>query len=301
MDHDMDEGSGSESDAFAPMPLTRNLQPRQKPPHELGPKISRARPPTHADMQAIHESIIDFFISHAKELDDELRNREGIKHAIFSEREYREMATSWTTSISKMFKIRGIDKTKVEKYGVKFAALVERYHAQFQNTVKANQGGDIADYDMEDLATSDNDDLDYLGSQSENDEDLDENVETSHYFQSPPPNDPESEYFHPPGDPTLVPDAWLAEWNRLAEASKQNEPEINDRRYEQSKRKSEISKNSWKKKQNRRSTSAGPSGSSARVSKWKSQGQKQKGTSAPARGRSAKNAGASSGIATMPH
>jgi bloom syndrome protein len=299
-----------DEDVFEPIPAARNKQHNQHARRELGAAISRDVRYDNTSLSELHESLIEGFMQQAKVLDSELRNRGGIKRAIFSETEYREMAIRWTTSVVRIGNIPGIDQSKVEKYGVKFAALVEHFQGQYQEVMAALGGPVVPDHDMEDSNTVENneagedDKVVVFDIEKMDFSDLD--LETSPHFDPPVIVEPTSEYYHPPNDPTLDPKAWREEYNRLKEESRQAAPERAEEGYERSKRKSEASRSAWRKKQGgggygRRSASAGGSRSaSAGVTKRRSQG--SRGGRAPARGRgAARNSNASNGIATMPH
>ena len=183
-----------EEEAFEPVPPHRRAANwRQQTLGELGPPISRDTRLENADIDEIHRDIMHAFIEQAKELDSELRIKEGIRRAIFNEQEYREMVINWTTSVSKIHKIRGIDSGKVEKYGVRFASLVRHYHAQYQEMMDATMHAprDARSRDVVDLISSDaemesagaaRDNYDYNdGDENESDEVL----ERSRFFGGP--------------------------------------------------------------------------------------------------------------------
>ncbi|KAK0632374.1 hypothetical protein B0T14DRAFT_597860 [Immersiella caudata] len=285
-DFDEDEGQ-----AFESITPTLHKSQTRRSQGALGRPISRDDHFAGASGNELHESLIEAFLLEAKKLDSELRNRDGIRRAIFSDYEYREMARNFTTTVVGIMNIPGIDQAKVDKYGVKFAALVENYEAQYLERVQddglaGSEGDDGGDEDI-----------------SDTDVDLDE-----------PPNfspveiDPTSPFFHPPNDASLVPAEWIKKWDYLREQDKIAQAAKAEESLERSKRKSEASRAAYHKKKRtstRRSTSAGASVSSRRsasagVSKRQPRG--QRGGRAPARGRGAPSASnVANGIATMPH
>jgi bloom syndrome protein len=295
-----------EDEAFEPILPAHNNQ------GSLGAPISRDGRFSGTGVNKRHESLIEAFLLQAKKLDSELRNRDGLRRAIFSDHEYRQMALHFTTTVVKIMNIPGIDQPKVEKYGVKFAALVESYAMQFKD------GHEVLDPDhlMENVAGLEGND----GGDSDEEPDYDEDPD---YDEGPdfdealedPPNfvpveiDPGSRYYHPPNDPTLEPEAWAAEYERLREIDRQIQEQRAKDATTRSKRKSDVSRAVYHKKSRfgneRRSASAGASGGSRRsasagVSKRRSRG--QRGGRAPARGRGATTASdTANGIATMPH
>ncbi|KAK4447666.1 putative helicase [Podospora aff. communis PSN243] len=297
-----DEDEDEDDDAFEPVLPARN----NKAP--LGAPISRNGRFPGTGVNNRHESLIEAFLIQAKKLDSELRNRDDLRRAIFSDHEYRQMALHFTTTVVKIMNIPGIDQAKVEKYGVKFAALVESYAMQFKD------GHEVIDLDspMDDVADLEDNDGGDFDEEPDSDEepdyeeepDFDEALEDLPSFV-PVEIDTHSRYYHPPNDPTLEPEAWLAKYELLREDDRKKEEDAPSR----SKRKSDASRAVYQKKSGfgnkRRSASAGTTGSSRRsasagVSKRRSRG--PSGGRAPARRRGATNtSGATNGIATMPH
>ncbi|KAK3337102.1 hypothetical protein B0T19DRAFT_60578 [Cercophora scortea] len=199
--------SDVEDDAFDPVPFHRRRTPaqRQQTLHELGPRISRDNRLEEAGLNEIHQDIIVAFVEQAKELEEQLRNKNNIRRALFSEQDYREMAIHWTTTVAKMYTIHGIDKEKVDKYGAKFAPLVQHYYSQYREMMDEtastphastayNTGRTVSgNHDIVDLISSDdeieNDPAldDYSEGDFDDDleEDDDEVLESSKYFALP--------------------------------------------------------------------------------------------------------------------
>ncbi|AEO66002.1 uncharacterized protein THITE_2113711 [Thermothielavioides terrestris NRRL 8126] len=125
---------GEEEDAFDPSPPRRRHPPQQRQAtlDELGPPISRDPRLEEAGLDEVHQDIVHAFVSRAHEVEESLRNRHGLRRPLFTEQQYREMAIRWTTSVAQMYTIRGVDKTKVDLYGAKFASLVQQFHAQYR-------------------------------------------------------------------------------------------------------------------------------------------------------------------------
>lgn len=316
LNHSLDEDYEEDEDnTFQPIPPRRRQQPNRQGPRELGAPILRDAHHDGAVANEMHDDLVANFLHEAKALDSKLRDRDGIRRAIFSETELREMVLRWTTSVVDVASIPDIDQEKVEKYGVKFADLVLRFKVHYDDVMKTMKHNITPAQHMVAAATLGNDEIDEFGGMDiENrgitDEpmqsDMDEGFEISPHFQPRSPSpviDPSSEYYHPPNDPTLDPDTWIKEYERLTEASINAAPGRSKEEYERSKRKSETSRNAWKNKSGsgsyRKNDSVSPShaGPSAGVTKRKSSGSR-----APARGRGGnKNGNSPSGIATMPH
>lgn len=130
----------AEEDAFAPRFSDRRPPPRrrQQTLDDLGPPISRDSRIDEARLDEIHQDIVHAFAERASELDESLRNKHGLRRSIFTEQQHREMAIRWTTTVHQMYTIRGVDKTKVDLYGARFAALVRQFYTQYQEMMGGN-------------------------------------------------------------------------------------------------------------------------------------------------------------------
>lgn len=124
----------AEEEAFDPVRPRQRPAPqrRQQTLEELGPPISRDMRLDDARLDDVHQDIVHAFVDRAHEVEESLRNRHGLRRPLFTEQQYREMAIRWTTSVAQMYTIRGVDKSKVDLYGAKFASLVKDFHAQYR-------------------------------------------------------------------------------------------------------------------------------------------------------------------------
>ncbi|KAL2126611.1 hypothetical protein VTI74DRAFT_553 [Chaetomium olivicolor] len=130
----------SEEDAFDPAAPRRSVPPRQRQRQrqrqqtldELGPPISRDTWLEESGLDDIHRDIIPVFVERAHEVEEKLRNKHGLRRPIFTELQYREMVTRWTKTVAQMYTIRGVDKSKVDLYGAKFAPLVVQFYNQYE-------------------------------------------------------------------------------------------------------------------------------------------------------------------------
>jgi bloom syndrome protein len=149
---DIDEGS--DVDHFDPprRPTKRNRQQRLE---ELGPPISRDTFIDEADLPNIHETLIPFFVDEAKQKEETIRNSEGLRRALFKERQFRDMAVRWTVTLDQMRQIPGISAENVDKYGGRFLPIVKKYKAQYTEMMG---GGDVGLADIVDLISSDDED-----------------------------------------------------------------------------------------------------------------------------------------------
>lgn len=184
--------SDVEDHAFEPVPPHRlrpsvSHQQRQRTIHELGPPISKAQQNRPGPLNEIHESVVESFLHQAKELEESLRNENGLRRALFTEQQFRDMAIDWTTSAAKMYAISGVDKEKVDKYGIKFLPLLNYCHRQYRemmgaSTSSAAEPSNVV-RDVVDLISSDEeevfegDDLDF-----DEDDEEEEPLEASRFF-----------------------------------------------------------------------------------------------------------------------
>ncbi|KAK4252273.1 hypothetical protein C7999DRAFT_10180 [Corynascus novoguineensis] len=124
----------AEEAAFGPPPPSRRLPPhrRQQTLDELGPPISRDSRLEEAGLDEIHQDIVQAFVERAHRVEEDIRNRHGLRRALFTEQQYREMAIRWTTTVAAMYTIRGIDKSRVDQYGAKFATLVQQFLREYR-------------------------------------------------------------------------------------------------------------------------------------------------------------------------
>lgn len=191
-------------------PVRTSLAPprrRQQTLDELGPAISRDARLKEANLNEIHEDIIPVFVEAAKTLEEQLRNKSGLRRNLFTEQHYREMIIRWATTVAKMRRIPGIDAEKVDNYGQKFIPLIKRYHAQYQEmmgetpalTIGRSTRTVSGNHECIDLVSSeeedeDDDPVDKVAEQGpgeqydfeDDDDDDDEDLEASRYFNAPP-------------------------------------------------------------------------------------------------------------------
>lgn len=138
----------NEEDAFdAVHPRRRpTVHRRQQTLDELGPPISRDARLDEAGLDDVHQDVVHAFVEKAHEVEENLRNKHGLRRPIFTEQQYREMAIRWTTSVAQMYTIRGVDKSKVDSYGAKFASLVQQFYNQYQEMMgRASQSYSAAE------------------------------------------------------------------------------------------------------------------------------------------------------------
>lgn len=76
-------------------------------------------------LDPIHQDVVNAFVRDAKMLEETLRNKNNHRKPYFTELEFRRMAIHWTTNITLMSQIPGIDESNVALHGRRFLKLLE--------------------------------------------------------------------------------------------------------------------------------------------------------------------------------
>lgn len=119
-----------DDDYFDPPMAPPPRQRRQRTIDEQLVPTSTA--PTATSDGELHDFAISAFVDEAKRLEEETRNNKGLRRPLFTEAQMQQMAIRWTDSLDKMERIPGIDKDKVDRYGVRFLPLVKKYQANYR-------------------------------------------------------------------------------------------------------------------------------------------------------------------------
>lgn len=119
-----------EDDDYFDPPVAPPKPRRQRTIDELSVPASTALPAT-VDGE-LHEYAVSAFVEEAKVLEEETRNKKGLRRPLFTEAQMQQMAVRWTDDLEKMARIPGIDREKVNKYGVRFLPLVKKYRSSYQ-------------------------------------------------------------------------------------------------------------------------------------------------------------------------
>jgi bloom syndrome protein len=127
--HDDFVASDYEEDAFEPMP-NRKHRHEETPGDDLGPPITMDE--RMASLPGIHRDVISQFVEEAKDLEERIRNRNGIRKPFFTEANFREMAINWTLTLDKMMRVPDINLERVKTYGSQFVDLVARYFRSYE-------------------------------------------------------------------------------------------------------------------------------------------------------------------------
>lgn len=185
-----------DEDAFDPPPQHRPPKPpRSKASRTSKTPSRKAGPPIPADtstdnLEEIHRDMIESFVREAKTWEEQLRNKKGLRKALFTEHAFNQMALAWPTTIDQLKRIPGIDAKQVQDHGAKLLRLIQPYHDTYQAMAASlPQNSHPAahhalDQDIVDLIS----DEDLMG------EDDDEEHEDSHYFD--PAHQPDVQAFH---------------------------------------------------------------------------------------------------------
>lgn len=131
-----DDAFASADDSFSPVQRRgTNLQPQRSKgkgkAKTLGPPITGDAHLNEASVPNLHLEVMHGFVAQAKMLDDSIRNPKGIKKPLFTERNLRDMALNWTTTLEEMREIENIDVGRVERFGSKFITLLKQCHAHY--------------------------------------------------------------------------------------------------------------------------------------------------------------------------
>jgi bloom syndrome protein len=134
------ENDGSSSDdAFEPV-AKRSVRVGKRKNQDLGPPI------TSDDMTKLSEThaiCVNDFVEAAKTREEKIRNQRGLRAALFTISEFRQMAINWTTSKREMLRIPGISAEKVELWGDKFIPLIKQAHQDYEAMVHSDRDLDM--------------------------------------------------------------------------------------------------------------------------------------------------------------
>ncbi|UKZ55112.1 hypothetical protein TrVGV298_008929 [Trichoderma virens] len=179
----------ADEEAFEPLPQHRPAKPTtSKSSHK---KTQRPEPiPSKRrlqDLPDIHQDVVDAFVQEARQLEERIRNRLGLRRPMFTDTHLQEMAINWTTSIDRMSRIPGIDVDRVQEVGPKLIQMLNVYHKSYREIAGADAGAASAS-----TSNLDQEIVDLISSDLDIDEDEEESMgggEDSHYFASKPSAD----------------------------------------------------------------------------------------------------------------
>ncbi|UNI14913.1 DNA helicase [Purpureocillium takamizusanense] len=175
--HD-DDNDDNDEEAFAPLPQHRPAKPPARKAMTPAPGKQLE------DLSELHQDLVNGFVLEAQKVEEQIRNKKELRRPLFTERDFRQMAIKWTTTLDQMARIPGIDPDKVREHGPRLLPLLRKHYDFYQQTVGVDgesdqdQGQEI---------------VDLISSDIEMDEDMAE-AEDSHYFTERPR--PEVQAFH---------------------------------------------------------------------------------------------------------
>lgn len=177
------EDGEEEEDAFEPLPRHRPAKPPSKGvlkaaskahSRKLGPPI-----PTDTrieDLPELHQDMVYNFVQEAQRLEEQIRNKKELRRPLFTERDFREMAINWTTSLDEMSCIPGIDPDKAKEHGPKMLVILRRFHTMYKEMMNPGAEASTSNQEQEivDLISSD--------AEMDDDDDDEDGAQDSHYF-----------------------------------------------------------------------------------------------------------------------
>jgi len=178
--HDDDDDDEDDDEAFAPLPQHRPAKPPAK----------RAAMPAPGrqleDLPELHQDLVNGFVLEAQKVEEQIRNKKELRRPLFTERDFRQMAIKWTTTLDQMARIPGIDPGKVREHGPRLLPLLRKHYDFYQQTVGVDGESDQDQGEDQEI-------VDLISSDIEMDDDMAE-AEDSHYFNQRPR--PEVQAFH---------------------------------------------------------------------------------------------------------
>ncbi|KAL7932788.1 hypothetical protein V8C35DRAFT_306785 [Trichoderma chlorosporum] len=151
----------ADAEAFEPLPQHRPAKPTtsksQKKTARPEPIPSKRR---LQDLPDIHQDVVHAFIQEARQHEERIRNRLGLRRPMFTDTHLQEMAINWTTSIDRMSRIPGIDVDRVQEVGPKLIQMLNVYLKSYREIAGTETGAASAstsnlDQEIVDLISSD--------------------------------------------------------------------------------------------------------------------------------------------------
>lgn len=162
---------------FAPV---RDSRSTSRAARQLGPPIKDDMQMVEHNLPEIHQMLIQEFVVQAQRIDEELRNNNGLRKSLFSERNYRDMCIRWAMTLDDLKNLDDIDQLKAQKYGMKFIPLIRRFNERYTEMMDAQAGQRDMDHNHEnviDLLS----DSEFSGDEAEEEEPQEER---SQFFQN---------------------------------------------------------------------------------------------------------------------
>ncbi|PFH59048.1 hypothetical protein XA68_12886 [Ophiocordyceps unilateralis] len=135
-----DDDDDDDDEAFEPLPKQRPARPAARnvvgPRKALGPQITVDE--RLGSLSEIHQDLVNAFVLEAQKVEERIRNAKELRRPLFTERDFREMAMGWTTSLDTMCGIPGIDAQKVAEHGPKLLPLLRQHHDLYKQIMAAS-------------------------------------------------------------------------------------------------------------------------------------------------------------------
>jgi bloom syndrome protein len=192
-DEDVDHPYGAPDDFVAPdsedeeeyfEPLQSRGKQREATPAGLGPPVT-----TDERMEALpelHRVFVYQFVEEAKKVVDRIKNDRNLARLFFTESNLREMAISWTVTLTDMRQISGINVDAVNKWGKHIIPIVARYSKNYDDAMNGREDRDIDKNHQNVIDLCSDDDEEEFGlDDSEEEAIFQAEQQGSKYFQTP--------------------------------------------------------------------------------------------------------------------
>lgn len=170
-------GASSALQQMRPPPRPRTIQQNQP----LAPPISHDM--TLLGKDSIHGMAADSFVHEAKRIDEDLRNAKGLRQALFTEIQYRNMVLRWTMKVEDMLEIPGINHDRVHQFGHAFIKTIEQVRVQYLEMLAALEGAKQTNGAVIDLVSSDGEGDDFDEDFDEEFRTMDDELQSSRFFE----------------------------------------------------------------------------------------------------------------------
>lgn len=172
-----------ESDGFEPVREAGQRHSRRAGRASLGPPITRDATMDSANLNDIHQQVMEALIAETKALEEDIKMRHGLRKHLFTESQRRQMAIDWTTTAKEILAIKGVDKDRVERHAARFAALVNRHHENYESMMGIRDEHDLDQnhQNVIDLVSDEELESDFI----DDDEEVESDGEPSKFFQPP--------------------------------------------------------------------------------------------------------------------
>ena len=146
--------SNDYDDKYSYQPMTSKRRTNATP--QFGPPITTDE--RMSSIPDVHRYIVENFVKEAKDLADNIRKSKNLRYPLFTEANFREMAIQWTTELSNMRKISGINTDLVDRYGDQFLPLLLKCSESYEQMMKENNRVAVeVNHPIHDISSDDDD------------------------------------------------------------------------------------------------------------------------------------------------